>query len=77
LKTKSMSDKSAIRVIRILERVWAIIGLTCLSIGAYETHRLGFQESYIFFIFALVSGIVFWLRRRRRTRIEEESKNGE
>jgi len=72
-----MSDNSAIRVIRILERIWAIIALTCLAIGAFETYRLGFEHSYIFFIFTLISGIIFWLRRRRRTLIEEDSKNGE
>ena len=73
MKTKNMSDKNAIRVIKILERVWAIIGLTCLSIGLWETYRVGIQDSYFFLILALVSGVIWWLRRRRRINIEEES----
>jgi len=72
-----MSTKSAIKLIRFLERVWMIIGVTAFAIGTYETFTIGFGESYIFFIFTGVAAILYTLRRKQRTRMEQESENGE
>ncbi|MBL4657255.1 MAG: hypothetical protein JKX73_04590 [Flavobacteriales bacterium] len=70
-----MSNKKAIKFIRFLENAWIVVGVTTAGIGIYETFRLGIEESYMFFIFSLLAGILYSLRRKQRTRMEEESED--
>lgn len=70
-----MSNNKAIKFIRFLEIAWIIVGLTTVTIGIYETLTRGFEESYMFFIFAFVAGILYALRRKQRIGMEEDSKD--
>ena len=75
MKIKSVSNKKAIKFIRFLENAWIVVGVTTAGIGIYETFRPGIEESYMFFIFSLLAGILYSLRRKQRTRMEEESED--
>jgi len=70
-----MSNERAIKFIRFLERVWLVIGLTSLVVGIYETITLGIATSYMFFMFTIIAGILYTLRKRQRIRMEEETEN--
>ena len=70
-----MANKKAIKFIRFLERVWMVIGFGSIAVGIYETFTVGIEISYMFFIIALVSGILYSLRRIQRTRMEKQSRD--
>lgn len=72
---KTVSNKSAIKFIRFLEYAWIIIGMTTAAIGIYETVNMGIEQSYMFFVFSAVSGILYTIRRKQRIRMEEEGKD--
>ena len=66
-----MTDKRPYKMIRILEMAWLVIGIIAIFIGAYETYTKGIEEGYLFFIFALVAGVIYALRRSRRIKMEK------
>ena len=70
-----MSATRAIKLIQFLENAWLVIGVTSVAVGIYESFTRGIEESYMFFIFALVSGILYSLRRRQRILMEKESRD--
>ncbi|MBL4733981.1 MAG: hypothetical protein JKY18_01335 [Flavobacteriales bacterium] len=70
-----MSNKKAIKFIRFLENVWMVVAITTAAIGVYETISLGIVHSYMFFMFSIVAGILYTLRRRQRIGMEEETRD--
>jgi len=67
-----MTDKKLYKMIRILEVTWLIIGVIAILIGVYETYTKGIGEGYLFFIFTLIAGLMYMLRRNRRIKMERE-----
>jgi len=70
-----MTENRQFKIIRFLEFFWIIVGLASVLVGAYESINVGIENSYIFFIFAFVSGILYFLRRKQRIQMEDKSKN--
>lgn len=60
---------------RIMEIIWIVLSAACLGIGIYSTIRVGFAASYMFYILALVALVMFWLRRYRRLRDQDNTKS--
>lgn len=60
-----------LRVLKILEMAWLLIGLFSVIMGAYEYNRTGWEFSKWFFAGALVAGIFYALRRRQRKKFEQ------
>lgn len=70
-----MATPKEIRIIRILEIAWLVIAIASIVFGVYETITIGIGESYLFFIFTVVAGIMYGMRRRQREKLQDESKN--
>jgi len=45
-----------------MKHIWIIVAIICLAAAVHSTLNEGIKESYLFFIFALVSLIMFFLR---------------
>lgn len=46
-----------------MKHVWFVVGIISLIAGIHKTWLLGIQESYLFFIFAIVSFLMYLLRK--------------
>lgn len=55
----------------ILEMIWLVLTIFCLALGIYETVRNGLASSYILFLLALLAGLMYFIRRGRRKKLEE------
>lgn len=51
---------------RVLEIIWLVLAAVCLGFAIYATVTVGFSQSYMFFILALVALLMFFIRRHRR-----------
>ncbi|MFW6224916.1 MAG: hypothetical protein ACOC4B_01465 [Bacteroidota bacterium] len=56
----------------IFKGIWLVLSLLCLGLGAMHTIRDGFDQGYIFFVFAVVAFLLFLVRRSWSKR----NKNG-
>ena len=54
------------KILRILELSWLAIAVISMLIGAYVYNTQGFGEAKWFFIFTLVAGIMYSVRRKQR-----------
>ncbi len=70
-----MATLKEIRIIKILEIAWLVIAIASIIFGAYETITSGIGESYLFFIFTVIAGIMYGMRRKQRERLQDESEN--
>ena len=64
-----------LRVLKVLEMAWLLIGLFSIIMGSYYFNQDGWDSSKWFFGGALVAGIFFAFRRRQRKKFEESEKN--
>ena len=64
-----------LRVLKILEMAWLLIGVFSVFMGAYEYNQRGWEFSKWFFVGALVAGIFYAIRRRQRKKFEDSEKN--
>jgi len=64
-----------LRVLKILEVAWLLIGLLSVVMGAYEYNQHGWDLAKWFFGGALVAGIFFAFRRRQRKHFEQSDEN--
>ncbi|MBC7124124.1 MAG: hypothetical protein H5T24_00715 [Bacteroidales bacterium] len=55
----------------ILELIWLALALFCLGMGIWATYK-GFSNSYMFFAMALVALLMYFLRRSRRKKMENQ-----
>jgi 4-amino-4-deoxy-L-arabinose transferase-like glycosyltransferase len=55
----------------ILEMIWLLLTVFLVALGIYETVRNGFASSYLLFLLALLSALMYFARRRRRKMSEE------
>ena len=54
------------KILRILELSWLTIAIVSIFIGAYVYNTQGFGEAKWFFIFTLVAGVMYAVRRKQR-----------
>ena len=63
-----------LRVLKILEMAWLLIGVFSMVMGAYLFNLHGWDESKWFFIGALIAGVFFAFRRKQRLKFEQSEK---
>ncbi|MDD3567504.1 MAG: hypothetical protein PHT92_03800 [Bacteroidales bacterium] len=51
---------------KVLEYIWLILSVVCLGMAIHATLKVGFGQSYMFYILAVVALLMFFLRRSRR-----------
>ncbi|MEW5845754.1 MAG: hypothetical protein AB1777_05740 [Bacteroidota bacterium] len=56
----------------ILELIWLALSLFCLGLGIWATAKSGFSSSYMFFVLAVIALLMYFLRRSRRKRLENQ-----
>ena len=66
-----------LRVLKILEMAWLIIGLFSVVMGAYHYNQNGMEIAKWFFIGALVAGIFYAFRRKQRKKFEQSEQNND
>ncbi|MDX9770730.1 MAG: hypothetical protein RBT19_10215 [Tenuifilaceae bacterium] len=59
---------------KVLEYIWLILSVICLVLAIHATLKIGFAQSYMFFILAVVALLMFFLRRFRRKSNESNQK---
>jgi hypothetical protein len=64
-----------LRVLKILEMAWLLIGIFSVLMGAYQYNQHGWELAQWFVIGALVAGVFYAFRRRQRIKFEESEKN--
>jgi hypothetical protein len=50
----------------IIEIVWLVLAIFCLAMGTYASIRIGFDQSYMFYILSVMALLMYLLRRYRR-----------
>ncbi|MDD2279095.1 MAG: hypothetical protein PHD06_01650 [Bacteroidales bacterium] len=50
----------------VLEIIWLILAFICVGFGIYITVKVGFNQSYMFFILSVVALLMYTLRRHKR-----------
>lgn len=50
----------------IIEIIWLIIGIFCLLFGIKKTAQIGFSESYVIYLLALLAFIMYSIRHYLR-----------
>jgi hypothetical protein len=53
-------------LIHVLELVWLSLALLSLLAGIYNWYRIGAGDSFMFFIMALLAGMMYFYRRHLR-----------
>ncbi len=48
------------------EYMWLVISIICIIAGTHQTFVIGINESYVFFILAALSLLLFTIRRNLR-----------
>lgn len=61
-----------LRMLKILEVAWLVIGLFSLGMGIHTFNEHGWEASQWFFGGALMATVFYTFRRRQRKRIEQE-----
>ncbi|HEY9123462.1 MAG TPA: hypothetical protein PK252_10095 [Bacteroidales bacterium] len=51
---------------KIREYVWLSLAIFCIAAAIHQTFKLGFSESYVFFIFAVMAFLIYYIRRTLR-----------
>lgn len=66
------------KIIKILEIFWLIIAITGIVMGTYMISSGSREDAVIFYVFTLVAGIFYYIRRKQRIKMgKENSKNRE
>ncbi len=50
-----------------MKHIWMIVAILSLLAGIHKTWQFGLKESYLFFIFALISFIMYLIRKNMDT----------
>lgn len=64
-----------LRVLKVLEMAWLLIGIFSIVMGSYYFNQDGWDSSKWFFGGALVAGIFFAFRRIQRKKFEKSENN--
>lgn len=58
----------------VLEVIWLGLSLFCIGIGVHSTLKVGFEQSYMFFILSVVAAFMYGLRRYKRKQLVVNEK---
>jgi Flp pilus assembly protein TadB len=58
---------------QIREFLWLFAFVLCMAAGIHQTMREGIKVSYVFFLFALLSLLLYFIRRNLRIKSDKES----
>ena len=58
---------------KIREIIWLITAILCFITGIHQTYKQGFQQSWIFFLFAIFAFVLFLVRRNMRNKPTNEN----
>ncbi len=61
---------------KIMEVFWLLIAVVSTVYAAYMAGKSSFEESFIYFLFPVVAGILFGLRYFMRKRFEKMKDEG-
>ena len=61
-----------VKVIRAIEIVWLVVGSVAICFAVYEATRQSWGDVGFLLFVTLVSGLMFYVRRRQRRRMEKE-----
>ena len=70
-KQTLMNNSQNLKIIRILEIVWLIIAIASMAIACYELYKTDFQSGHLFFLFTIAGGIMYFIRRNQRNKLEK------
>lgn len=62
------------KMLRILEKVWLVIGSIGLIMAIYSFFNSARDKSVYLLMITLVSAVMFYVRRKQRIRFEEQEK---
>lgn len=66
------------KIIKILEIFWLIIAITGIVMGTYMMSSGNKEDAVVFYVFTLVAGIFYYIRRKQRIKMgKEKAKNNE
>ena len=60
-----------LKVIRFLELMWLVIAIISAVIGTYHLVMTTLQDALFFYFFSAVAVALFFLRKRQRTKLED------
>jgi len=49
-----------------LEMLWLVLSIACLGAAIHQTVMKGMRVSYTFYLMALICGLMYYIRRKRR-----------
>lgn len=59
---------------KVLEYIWLALAAVCLVMAVHATIKVGFANSYMFYILVVVALLMFLLRRFRRKSNESNQR---
>lgn len=62
-------------MLRALEITWLIVAIVSMVIGMYVSVTKGFGEGYVFYVFTVVGGIMYYVRHKQRIAWEKNKKD--
>lgn len=63
-----------IKLMRISEIMWLLVGAVCLILGTYESSKTGIERNWYMFVFTFIAGVMYAVRKKQRQNVEEKEK---
>lgn len=60
------------KIIKILEISWLVIAIAGIVMGTYKISSGNNEEAVYFYVFTIVAGIFYYMRRKQRIKLEKE-----
>jgi hypothetical protein len=60
------------KMINILEKAWLVIAILAICIGTFMLIKGAKEDAIYFYVFTLVAGIFYFIRRKQRIRMHSE-----
>ena len=63
-----------IKLMRISEIMWLLVGAVCLILGTYESSKTGIERNWYMFVFTFIAGVMYAVRKKQRQNVEAKEK---
>jgi len=60
-----------LKIIRFLELMWLVVAIISAIIATYHLFATTLQDALFFYFFAAAACVLFFLRKRQRSKLEE------
>lgn len=67
------ASNKEIKIVKFLEKMWLVIGFTCIFISIYKFFTASTYDVLYFLCFSGVAFVLFYLRRRYRRNLEKKT----